>query len=310
MRIVFLGLPIAALLLESDGIEVALAALSRPKAIGARRLSRTLGADRVLRSPVVDSDAFVARVRAAAPDLLVSWFFPKRIPRRVLDLAPLGAVGVHPSLLPRHRGPDPYFWAIESGDSETGVTAHRLDEHYDTGPILAQRRISIDPSWNAWTLARRLDRPSLALLREIVGAFAQGRPPRETPQLEEGATLAPEPDDALLALSWEEEASRVVRRIRAASPWPGAFTEIGDHFVTLTEARRTTDFPRALAPGEGAVRADGVAVVRAGDVAVELTAGRDEEERLLDKAALAELLRRASVPSAAALDVPCPGETL
>jgi hypothetical protein len=67
--------------------------------------------------------------------------------------------------------------------------------------------------------------------------------------------------------------------------------------VTLTEARRTMDFPRALASGEGAVRSDGIAVVRAGDVAVELIAGRDEEERALDEAALADLLRSASTPS-------------
>jgi methionyl-tRNA formyltransferase len=301
MRIAFLGLPLAAVLLEFDGVDVAIAALSHPGAVGARRLSRRLGSDRVLARPDVDSDAFVARVRAASPELLVSWFFPKRIPRRVLDLAPLGAVGVHPSLLPRHRGPDPYFWAIESGDTETGVTAHRLDDQYDTGPILAQRRLEIGPSWNAWTLARQLDRPSLALLREIVGAFALGRPPPETPQLEESATLAPEPDDVMLALSWREEASSVVRRIRAASPWPGAFTQIGDHLVTLTEARVTTDFPRALASGEGAVRNDGIAVVRARDFAVELIAGRDDEERPLDKAALASLVERAVDPFGSSL---------
>ncbi len=293
MRVVFLGLPLAALLLDSDGIDVALAVLARPRSTGARRLSRRLGAARVVARPNVDSDAFFAEVRRAAPDLLVSWFFPKRIPARILDVAPLGAVGVHPSLLPRHRGPDPYFWTIESGDTQTGVTAHRLDERYDTGPILAQRLVDVDPSWNAWTLARRLDRPSLALLREIVGAFAEGRPPRETPQLEEDATLAPEPDDELLALSWQDDASRVVRRVRAASPWPGAFTHIGDRCVTLTEARRTTDFPRALISGEGAVRRDGVAVVRARDVGVELIAGRDEAEGPLGTAALAELLRGA-----------------
>jgi methionyl-tRNA formyltransferase len=297
MRIVFLGLPLAALLLAFDGVDVALAGLSRPAAIGARRLSRQLGAERVLRKPDVDSDAFVARVRVAAPDLLVSWFFPKRIPRRVRDLAPLGAVGIHPSLLPRHRGPDPYFWAIDSGDTETGVTAHRLDDHYDTGPILAQRRLMIEPSWNAWTLARRLDRPSLELLREIVGALASGRPLVETAQLEEHATLAPEPDEGMLALSWTEKASDVVRRIRAASPWPGAFTIIGDRLVTLTEVRCTSDFPRALVSGEGAVRRDGIAVVRAGDFAVELLAGRDEDERALDGAALAERVRGAATAS-------------
>jgi methionyl-tRNA formyltransferase len=204
--------------------------------------------------------------------------------------------------LPRHRGPDPYFWAIESGDAETGVTAHRLDDEYDTGPILAQRRLPIDPSWNAWMLARRLDRPSLGLLREIVSAFKERRAPSERPQMEDGATLAPEPDDQLLAISWQDEAGQIARRIRAASPWPGAFTQIGDHLVILTSARITTDFPRALVTGEGAVRPDGVAVVRAADVAIELIAGRDDADRPLDTDALAEVVRSATAPFTSSFD--------
>jgi methionyl-tRNA formyltransferase len=294
MRIVFFGLPLAALLLHGDGVEIALAAVNyASKPIGRRRITRLLGEDRVVGLRDVLAPGFAARVRALAPDLLVSWFWTKRIPRALLEIPLLGAVGVHPSLLPRHRGPDPYFWAIESGDVETGVTAHRLDEEYDTGPVLAQRRISVDPAWNAWTLARRLDRPSLSLLRETVGAFARGRPPEDTRQREEEATLAPEPGDALLELRWNMEAERIVRRIRAASPWPGAFTRIGDCTVTLTLARTTTDYPRALVAGEAAVRADGVAVVRAADTAVALLAGRDEDDRVLDSAALAEIVRRA-----------------
>jgi methionyl-tRNA formyltransferase len=62
----------------------------------------------------------VARIAAAEPELLVSWFWTKRVPARVRALAPLGAIGVHPSLLPRHRGPDPFFWAIDQGDRAGG----------------------------------------------------------------------------------------------------------------------------------------------------------------------------------------------
>jgi methionyl-tRNA formyltransferase len=294
MRIVFFGLPLAALLLHGDGVEIALAAISyRSKPIGRRRLTRLLGTGRVVDRRDVEAPGFAARVRALTPDLLVSWFWTKRIPRSLLEIPPLGAVGVHPSLLPRHRGPDPYFWAIESGDVETGVTAHRLDEEYDTGPILAQRRISVDPAWNAWTLAKRLDRPSLVLLRETAGAFARGEPLREVLQREDEATLAPEPGDELLSVRWDVPAERIVRRIRAASPWPGAFTRIGSSTVTLTQAEITTDYPRALVAGEAAVRADGVAVVRAADTAVALLAGRDEDEGALDSAALAHVVRRA-----------------
>jgi methionyl-tRNA formyltransferase len=290
MKIAFFGLPLAALLLHRDGVEIGLAATSRRNAPGTRRLRALVGDERVVGTIDVEAPGFLERLRASEPDLLVSWFWTKRIPQALLDVAALGAVGVHPSLLPRHRGPDPYFWAIESGDLETGVTAHRLDESYDTGAILAQRLVPIDPRWNAWRLAKRLDRPSLALLREVVAAFARGCPPPDVPQRHDEATLAPEPDEGLLALRFHTEAAKVVRRIRAASPWPGAFTEIGQALVILTDAREAIEFPRALLPGEAAVRSDGIAVVRTGDGAVELLAGRDEEGTVLDAFALARLV--------------------
>lgn len=276
MRIAFFGLPLAALLLARDGHTIVKAAICRSGALGTRRLIRELGRGRVMVTPDLTRDAVFARVRAAAPELVVSWFWTTRIPPRYLDLAP--AIGVHPSLLPRHRGPDPYFWAIESGDAVTGVTAHELAEEYDTGAMLGRKTLAIDPSWSAWRLAKKLDRPSLALLREVVRAYSEGRPPAPEPQDERLATAAPQPDDELLAIPWREPASRIVRRIRAASPWPGAFTEIAGELVTITRARETNDFPRALEPGEAAVRTDGVAVVRAGDAAVELLLGRVEDD--------------------------------
>jgi len=276
-------------------VDLAFAALSRPGAVGSRRLRKRLGAKRVLDKPDVTLPAMAARVREAQVDLIVSWFWTTRIPRAVLELAPLGSVGVHPSLLPRHRGPDPYFWAIESGDPVTGVTAHRLAESYDTGAILAQRTLAIEPSWNAWTLAKKLDRPSLGLLREVVQRIADGSPPPDQPQDEARATLAPEPRDALLALSWDEPAAAILRRIRAASPWPGAFLSLGDAVITVSRAEVTDDFPCALEAGEAAVRHDGVAVVRARDGAVALLEGRDEDEEPLDAAGLAAMVRGASV---------------
>ena len=248
----------------------------------------------MLDRPDVTRPALLDRLKEARVDLLVSWFWTTRIPKSVLEVAPLGTVGVHPSLLPRHRGPDPYFWAIEQGDAETGVTAHRLAESYDTGAILAQRSLVIQPSWNAWVLARRLDRPSLALLREVVRSFSRGETPTEHAQDERLATAAPEPREALLSLSFDDPADAIVRRIRAASPWPGAFMSLGDAVITITQAEVTCDVPRALEAGEAVVRADGRAVVRARDKGVVLHEGRDEAEALLDGAGLARLVRQAS----------------
>ena len=297
MRIAFVGLPLAALLLHADGHEIVWAGVCRRDALGTRRLRRAIGRDNVSMMP--DLDRLAASVAARRPELVVSWFWTRKVPASFRAIAPLGAIGVHPSLLPRHRGPDPYFWAIDAGDTVTGVTAHQLDDAYDTGAILARRELAIDPSWTAWRLAKRLDRPSLALLRETVRAYAEGRPPKPLPQDDALASDAPQPTDDDLEIRWTEDAARIERRVRAASPWPGAFTAIGDVALTLTRVRATTRFPKliaALEPGEAIVRDDGIAMVRARDTGVELLGGRadddaDDDDDELDAPALAALIR-------------------
>lgn len=294
LQIAFVGLPLAALLLHADGHEIVWAGICRKGALGTRRLRRLIGRDKVFVVP--DLERAASQVKALAPDLLVSWFWTRKVPASFRGLASLGAFGVHPSLLPRHRGPDPYFAAIFAGDAVTGVTAHELDDEYDTGAILAQRELAIDPSWSAWRLAKKLDRPSLALLRETVRAYATGSPPAPRQQDEALATLAPQPSEDELEIRWNAPALHIERLVRAAGPYPGAFTTIGDVDVTLTEVKATDRLDSvslALAPGEASVRSDGVAIVRARDFAVELRRGRlDDEsgERNLDVTALAALV--------------------
>ncbi len=289
-RIAYFGLPLGALLLAHDGHRIVYAGACR-QAPGLRRLTTRVAPQRTHLRPDLTSASTLSKVRAAAPDVVVSWFWTTKLPAAVLAIAP--AVGVHPSLLPRHRGPDPYFWTIDGGDKETGVTAHVLDAEYDTGAILGQRRLLVDPLWNAWQLARALDRPSLHLLRDVVRAFADGQPPERRAQDERFATTAPEPSDEDLAVAWSWPAARIERRVRAAAPWPGAWTEIAGRIVTLVCVRETADFPRALEPAEAAVRKDGIAVVRAGDAALELHEGRGEGDEILDADALAGIVSEA-----------------
>jgi methionyl-tRNA formyltransferase len=285
MKIAFFGLPLAAVLLARDGHQVVYAGVSR-RGPGLRRLTRRVAPGRTWFLPNMAAAPTVERVRAAKPDLVVSWFWTRKLPPEVLAIAP--AFGVHPSLLPRHRGPDPYFWAIDSGDERTGVTAHVLEPEYDTGAVLGRREVVIDPRWNAWQLARALDRPSLSLLREVAGAFAAGHPPAPEAQDASLATEAPEPGDDDLALRFAWTSTRIERRVRAAAPWPGAWTQIGGQIVTLLRVRATDDFPKALVPAEAAVRRDGLAVVRTGDGAIELLEGRGHDDRLLTARELAQ----------------------
>jgi methionyl-tRNA formyltransferase len=290
LRIAFFGLPLAGVLLARDGHELVWAGVLVDK--GLRRLEKHVAPGRTERMPELERADVVERIARARPELLVSWFWTRPVPPAVLAIAP--AVGVHPSLLPRHRGPDPYFWAIDAGDETTGVTAHLLEPEYDTGPMLARREVRIDPGWDAWRLARVLDRPSLALLREVVRAYAEGRPPAPVKQDESLATAAPAPTEEDLALRWSWPAERIVQRVRAAAPYPGAWTEIGDELVILTRVRPTSDFPRALEPGEAAVRRDGIAIVRAADTALELLAGRaEDDETPLDSRDLAGVVENA-----------------
>jgi methionyl-tRNA formyltransferase len=288
VKIAFFGLPLAACLLAHDGHEIVLAALSRADAVGGRRLRRTIGAERVLLRPKLDA-ALARRITAEAPDLLVSWFWTTKLPMSLVAKARLGGFGVHPSLLPRHRGPDPTTWAILSGDTETGVTAHRIAADYDTGAILGVKRLRIDPTWNAWILARALDRPSLALLRETAAAFARGAPPPEREQDPALATAAPFLDEAASVIRWGQPAATIERLVRALAPAPGAACEVnGVELVVM--AARVVPAPTALeAPGEALVH-DGRCFVRAADGAIEILAA-ETDGKPLDRDDLAAVFR-------------------
>jgi methionyl-tRNA formyltransferase len=249
------GLPLAALLLLGDGHAVRWCVLSPVSTPGRRRLRAAMPSHRVvdLLDDAIGFERHVDTLLDDSPvDLIVSWYFTRRIAEHWLVRPRFGAIGVHPSLLPRHRGPNPFFWAIDCGDEVTGVTVHRLEREYDSGDILAQQSLTIG-SKNAWQLARALDRPSLGVLREVVGDFAQRRPRAGVPQKPQDATWAPEPTGDLLRLDWSWPTERILRRIRALAPVPGLALELNQVRFFVTEAEPAADFPPALLPGEAHV---------------------------------------------------------
>ena len=291
MRIAFFGLPLAAVLLAGDGHEIPIAVLSERAAAGTRRLARRIDGSHVHFMGELSEVALLTRLRTLCPDLLVSWFWTAKLPVAAVQAARLGGIGVHPSLLPRHRGPDPYFAAIDQGDRETGVSVHRIESEYDTGAVLARSVVAIDPAWNAWQLARKLDGPSLDVLRATVARLGRGESIGEQPQDERLATWAGLPSAADCALRWSWPTDKLVRRVRALAPAPGACTRVGRRLVTILRARRAEQYPRALAPGEAAIVA-GLAVVRTGDGAVALLSG-ERDGKILDAAQLASIVARA-----------------
>jgi methionyl-tRNA formyltransferase len=270
MTIAFFGLPLAALLLLEDGHDLGLAVLSPLPAPGRRRLARRLGRGRLIEASDLDAYASVeSRLAALDPDLIVSWFWTRKLPEAWLSRARSGAIGSHPSLLPRHRGPNPYFWAIDAGDRETGVSVHRLTKEYDTGAVLATLRIPIGTR-NAWQLARALDRPSLSLLRRVTREITEGKKLTEAAQLESEATLAPEPTEEEMKVDWTWSTDRILRRIRALSPIPGLPLEIAGLNFFVVGARETRANVTAILPGEAALRRGPPlsVVVRTGDGAL------------------------------------------
>ena len=275
-RIAHFGLPLAAVLLNRDGHDVCLSVAPPIEAPGGRRLRRESRETLVLHAEPglgrargrTFEDRVTRELVRARPELIVSWFWTRRIPAEWLALATHGGIGAHPSLLPRHRGPNPYYAAIDAGDRETGVTVHALTPEYDDGALLLARSIPIGER-DSWQLARALDRPSLALLREAVAGFARGEPPEPRAQPTEGITWAPEPEGEALRVTWTWPTARVLQRIRALAPVPGVALDVEGLEMFVTRASAAPSFPSALEPGEAAVvGAPAVLVLRTGDGAV------------------------------------------
>jgi methionyl-tRNA formyltransferase len=293
LKIAYFGLPLGALLLSADGHELALTVLSPIDAPGRRRLLQ-LGVDPIdaLESEAPVEPEVEERLGPAQPDLLVSWFWTRRLPERWLKVPRLGAVGAHPSLLPRHRGPNPYFWSIDSGDAVAGVTIHRLTAEYDTGVMLASRAIPV-AGRDSWQLARALDRPALAELRAVVARLARGDALAEAEQDEALATWAPEPTGELLHVDFGWTTERVLRRIRALSPTPGLALEVLGVPLFVTRAEPAPDFVQALLPGEADLR--GALVLRTGDGAVRVSGAHFPDSDVSETSSDAVLARLRSV---------------
>ena len=178
-----------------------------------------------------------------------------------------------------------------------GVSAHWLEEEYDTGAVIASRTLDVDPSWNAWTLAKALDRPSLALLRRVVRDLAALGPGEKLPSIAQDAahaTSAPTPSDADLEIDWNCTCAQIARRVRAAAPYPGVFTELaGQEFVLVSVASLPLSRElAALVPGEMVVHGERP-VVRASDGGIEIRKASVGDGPILEGSTLVDLCRRA-----------------
>ena len=211
-----------------------------------------------------------ARLAQLALDAIVVAAYGIFLPSDVLALPRLGCLNLHPSLLPRHRGPSPVASAILEGDETTGVSIILLDDGVDTGPILARESVPIGPTETCEELTDRLFDLGANLLVSALESWNAGRI-QPTPQDDALATLTRRLERADGRLDWSQSAESLARQVRAFTPWPGTFTTWRGKTLKILRAE-PLDIDPAAPPGA-------VIAPTASDVAV---ATGDGALRILD----------------------------
>ncbi|MDZ4859659.1 MAG: methionyl-tRNA formyltransferase [Candidatus Hydrogenedentes bacterium] len=160
----------------------------------------------------------LAPLREVKPDVIVVGGFSVIFKKPIIELPRIGCINCHSSLLPRHRGPNPFQAAILSGDNETGVTFHLIDEGIDTGPIVEQHRIPITQSDTAGTLVRRTSLLAAEKLPMLLNRI-ESEGLSATVQTTEGACYDKKLDGDGLFIRWDRPAAEIDRMVRACFPF-------------------------------------------------------------------------------------------
>jgi methionyl-tRNA formyltransferase len=199
-------------------------------------VAERLGA-RLVETTDVNAPETVAALEETAPDLAFVVGWSQLVREQFLAVAPRGTFGMHPTLLPRHRGRAPIPWAILSGLAKTGVTLFEIvDPTADSGPIVGQVEVSIDGDETATTLYDRLVAAHVELVRQYVPLLLEGTAPM-TPQDPRRASYWPKRTPADGLIDWETRAQYLYDWVRAQTrPYPGAFTFAGDRKLTVWRA--------------------------------------------------------------------------
>lgn len=193
--------------------------------------------------------ALMAQVGALKPDWIFSFYYRHMLPQALLDLAPRGAYNMHGSLLPRYRGRVPVNWAVLHGETETGATLHRMVRKADAGAIVAQNSVPILPDDTAYEVFGKLCVVAEKTLWDVLPAMLAGAVPNLPNDLSAGSYFGGrKPEDG--RIDWEQPARAIYNLHRAvAPPYPGAWTEIGNHRLVLVKARLAAARHDDLPPG-------------------------------------------------------------
>jgi len=279
LSIVFMGTPefavpsLLALLAGPDAGVLAVTQPDRPKGRGmetskspVRAAAEEHGVPLMTPEKASDPD-FIRKIAEISPDLIVVVAYGQILKRALLDIPPMGVVNVHASLLPAYRGAAPINRAIIDGLMVTGVTTMLLDEGMDTGDILISREVPIGPDETAGGLSDRLARDGARLLIETIQGLKAGTI-KPVSQDHARATRAPmlRKEDGLI--NWSGAPDTIKNHVRGMTPWPGAFTRLGDQTIKVFGVRQ--DSEKSDAPPGTVVRVadDGIYVAAGGSIIV------------------------------------------
>ncbi|WP_097340138.1 bifunctional UDP-4-amino-4-deoxy-L-arabinose formyltransferase/UDP-glucuronic acid oxidase ArnA [Escherichia coli] len=235
----------------------------------------------------VNHPLWVERIAQLSPDVIFSFYYRHLIYDEILQLAPAGAFNLHGSLLPKYRGRAPLNWVLVNGETETGVTLHRMVKRADAGAIVAQLRIAIAPDDIAITLHHKLCHAARQLLEQTLPAIKHGNI-LEITQRENEATCFGRrtPDDSFL--EWHKPASVLHNMVRAvADPWPGAFSYVGNQKFTVWSSRV---HPHASKAQPGSVISVAPLLIACGDGALEIVTGQAGDGITMQGSQLAQTL--------------------
>ena len=247
MRLAFAGTPefaersFAAILSAGHDVALVMTQPDRPAGRGMRplqsavkRLALQHGLE-VFQPTSLNDPASLSRIVRAHPEMLVVAAYGLLLPQTVLDCAPLGALNVHASLLPRWRGAAPIQRAILAGDREIGITIMKMDAGLDTGPMLAQSTITITEDDDAGTLHDRLAVLGAEMIVRALSALETGHA-SFTPQAVAGVSYARKIDKSELTINWARPAGELASAVRAFRPAPGASSSLAGVSVKIWEA--------------------------------------------------------------------------
>jgi methionyl-tRNA formyltransferase len=197
----------------------------------------------VLQPTKIRGTDFADVLRKLEADVAVVTAYGKILPQDVLDAPRRGCVNVHASLLPRFRGAAPIQWAIAAGDEKTGVCLMQMDAGMDTGGVIDRAELPIGPEDTSATLHDKLSELGGVVLERSLARYVAGELP-VVPQPSEGVVMAPMIKKEDGKLDWHKSAAELERRLRAFTPWPGAFCTFEGALLKVAKA--------AVGAGQGA----------------------------------------------------------